>query len=305
LAGLTLSAPCVFVFWTTRYAFYLEHSPGSAALGALLYSALVLSGTLLIFRHGLLSAFTAFIVIALGAAPTAVFMLVRLKPVLNRKSNPGLSGVWSEHWRYGRWVLGTATMRWVPGNILFALTGSLLGMAEVGGLRALLNLSLPVLQAANSFSNLVQPYISGIYGREGLRATRRPVSLVTLLYFGEGVVYWALLTVCKGPIMRFLYGGKFMEHAFLVPWVTLGALLSVCAYAPVIGLRAIQSPSSVFAAYTTSSIVAIALGVAATWALGLPGAIGSYVVSAATVLAAATYSFRRKARISPGVSDER
>jgi hypothetical protein len=66
LAGLTVSAPCVFLLWLTRFALYVEQSPGSAALGALFYSALVLSGTLLIFRRGLLSPFTAFIVIALG-----------------------------------------------------------------------------------------------------------------------------------------------------------------------------------------------------------------------------------------------
>jgi O-antigen/teichoic acid export membrane protein len=270
----------------------------------LLYSALVLSGTLLIFRRGLLSPFTAFLVIALGAAAAAVFMLVRLKPVLKRESNPALRRVWNQHWRYGRWVLGTAAVRWIPGNVLFALTGSLLGMAEVGGLRALLNLSLPVTQAANSLSNLAQPYIAGIYGKRGRAATRMPVRLVTLLYFGGGSLYWVLLTVFRIPFLRLLYGGKFLEHASLVPWVTLGGLLSVCAYASMIGLKAIQSPSSVFAAYTASSIVALTLGVVATWAFGLPGAIGSYVLSIATFLVVTTYSFRRKASISPAVPDD-
>jgi O-antigen/teichoic acid export membrane protein len=304
LAGLTVSAPCVFLLWLTRFALYVEQSPGSAALGGLLYSALVLSGTLLIFRRGLLSPFTAFLVIALGAAAAAVFMLVRLKPVLKRESNPALRRVWNQHWRYGRWVLGTAAVRWIPGNVLFALTGSLLGMAEVGGLRALLNLSLPVTQAANSLSNLAQPYIAGIYGKRGRAATRMPVRLVTLLYFGGGSLYWVLLTVFRIPFLRLLYGGKFLEHASLVPWVTLGGLLSVCAYASMIGLKAIQSPSSVFAAYTASSIVALTLGVVATWAFGLPGAIGSYVLSIATFLVVTTYSFRRKASISPAVPDD-
>lgn len=301
LAGLTFSAPCVLLMWVARYAFYVQQSSGSAALGGLLYGALVLTGTSLVFRHGLLSPFTAFIAIALGAMASAVLMLTRLKPVLVGGRGPSLGEVWNEHWRYGRWVLGTAAIKWIPDNILYGLTGSLLGMGKVGGLRALLNLSLPALQAASSLSNLIQPYIAGIYGKRGQAGTRTPVNWVMLLYMGGGFVYFAFLTVWSGPILRLLYGGKFMEYSFLVPWVALGTLLTVGAYAPVIGLRAIQSPSSVFAAYGTSGTVAVALGLLAIWAFRLPGAVGSYVLSSATVLAAATYIFKRK--VNTALSD--
>jgi O-antigen/teichoic acid export membrane protein len=304
LAGLSLWMPCVLLFWTARFAYYVKQSPGSAALGALVYSGLVLSGTLLVFRRGFLSPFTAFVVVTLGAIATAVFMLARLKPVLKGGGNEALGCVWSQHWQYGRWVLGTVTVRWIPGNALYALTGSLLGMAEVGGLRALLNLNLPILAATNSLSNLFVPHISGVFGKEGRAATRTSVNQVTLLYFGEGVVYVALLTACKGPILRLLYGGKYMQYAFLVPWVSLAALLLVASYGATVGLRAIQSPSSVFAAYSTSGIVAIASGVAATWLFGLPGAVASYVLSGATLFAAVTYTFRKKANAPPAISGE-
>jgi O-antigen/teichoic acid export membrane protein len=303
LAGLSISTPCVLLLWVARYAFYVEQSPGSAASGAALYTVLVVSGTFVVFRHGWLSPFTAFMVTALGALVSSISMWIRLRPVLKRGSSPTPSNVWSLHWHYGRWVLGTSAVKWVPGNVSYVLTGSLLGMADVGALRALLNLSLPLLQAANSLSNLFQPYLARIHGKQGRAAIMGPVNLVTLLYLVGGVAYWALFTAFKVPILRFLYGGKFMEHASLVPWVTLGAVCMVGSYGGAIGLRAIQSPASVFLAYATAGVVSIGLGLVATWAFGLSGAIGGYVLSGMTVLSVTTYLFRRNVNPPPEISD--
>ena len=130
-----------------------------------------------------------------------------------------------------------------------------------------------------------------------------PVNLVTLLYLVGGVAYWALFTAFKVPILRFLYGGKFMEPASLVPWVTLGAVCMVGSYGGAIGLRAIQSPASVFLAYATAGVVSIGLGLVATWAFGLSGAIGGYVLSGMTVLSVTTYLFRRNVNPPPEISD--
>lgn len=299
LAGLCLSTPCVFLFWVARYAFYLQHRPGRAAAGSTLYSVLLLAGTLLVFRRGVLSPFTAFIVIAFGAMATAVFMLVRLKPVLKRGSDPGLRSVWNRHWHYGRWALGTAGMRWIPGNVSYTLTGTLLGLADVGALKALLNLFLPLGTVANSFGMVFQPHLSGVFGREGRSATKTPVSLVALIYLGGGILYWILLTVFRVPFLRLLYGGKFLESAHLVPWVCCGAVLTVVSYAPSMGLRAIQSPSSIFAAYCVGGAVSVVFGTVAIWLYGLAGAIGSFVLSGMAVLVVAGVLYARKVRARP------
>jgi O-antigen/teichoic acid export membrane protein len=296
LAGLCVSTPCVFLFWVARYAFYLEQRPGRAAVGSTLYSVLLLAGTLLVFRRGVLSPFVAFVTMALAALASTVSMLIRLKPVLKRRSNPGLRSVWITHWHYGRWALGTAGMRWIPGNVSYTLTGTLLGLADVGTLKALLNFFLPLGQVANSFGLVFQPYLSGVFGREGRSATKTPVRLVALLYFGGGSLYWVLLTVFRVPFLRLLYGGKFLDSAHLVPWVCCGAVLTVVSYAPSMGLRAIQSPSSIFTAYCVAGAVSVVFGVAAIWLYGLAGAIGSFVLSGMVVLAVAGVLYARKVR---------
>jgi O-antigen/teichoic acid export membrane protein len=299
LAGLCLSTPCVFVFWLARFAFYVEGSPGRAAAGSSVYSALVFVGTLMAFRRAVLSPFVAFFVVALAAFASGISMLVRLKPALKRRGNPELASVWNRHWDYGRWALGTAGMRWVPGNVSYTLTGTLLGLADVGRLKALLNFFLPLGQVSNSFSLVFQPHLSRTFGKEGRSATKTPVGTVTLIYLAGGILYWVLLSVFRVPVLRFLYGGKFLDSAYLVPWVCCGAVLTVVSYAPSMGLRAIQSPASIFVAYCVAGGVSVALGTVAIWLYGLAGAIGSFVLSGMAVLTVSGALYARKTRACP------
>ncbi len=294
LAGLALSTPCVLLFWLVRQAFYLQQSPAPSAAGAFLYSALLLSGLMMVYRRGLLSPFAAYLMMAVGAVATSALMLVRLRPSLKPTAGPSLSQVWQEHWYYGRWALGTSAVKWVPGNIFYALTGTLLGMADVGALKALLNLFLPLAQAANALSGLFLPYVASTFGRQGLSATKAPVQKITLLYFSGGVVYLVLFMLFQEPIFVFLYGGKFMQFLYLVPWVIFSAILNVGSYGPALGLRAIQSPSSVFVTYCVAGLASTAFSITLTWIFGLPGAIASLVLSGLTVLVANTLLFRRK-----------
>jgi O-antigen/teichoic acid export membrane protein len=306
LAGLCLSTPCVFLFWVARYAFYVEGSPGRAAAGSTVYSAFVLTGTLLAFRRGVLSPFVAFVAIAVAACASAISMLIRLRPALRQVTSRWLRSVWDRHWGYGRWALGTAAARWVPGNVSYGLTGSLLGLADVGRLKALMNFFLPLGQAVNSFGMVFQPHLSRTFGRQGRSATKTPVAMVSLLYLAGGISYWVLLSVFRVPVLRFLYGGKFLESAYLVPWVCCGAVLTVASYAPSMGLRAIQSPSSIFLAYCVAAGVSVAFGTVAIWRYGLAGAIGSFALSGVAVLvtAAALYARKASARSPNGSGEE-
>lgn len=297
LAGLSFSTPCVFLFWVARYAFYLEQRPGRAATGSALYSFLLLTGTFLVFRRGALSPFLAFVIMALAALVSAVMMLIRLKPALKLGGNTGLTSVWATHWHYGRWALGTACMRWIPGNVFYTLTGSLLGLADVGRLKALLNFALPLAQTVNSFGMVFQPHLSGIFGKKGRAATRGPVFLLALTYLGGGIMYLVFISVCRVPIFHFLYGGKFVESAHLVPLVCCGAVLIVVSYPFSIGLRAIQSPSSIFLVYSVAGGVSVIVGTVAVWSYGLSGAIGCYILSGLTVAVAASVVYLQKVSV--------
>jgi O-antigen/teichoic acid export membrane protein len=297
LAGVALSAPCLLLLELTRGAFYVKLAPQAAAMGALLYSAVVLSGLWVVYRQGLVSPFAAFLLMAFGALAASVLQLFLLMPALKPGSSGGsLSAVWREHWRYGRWALASSFMVWIPWNIPYILVSSFSSMAGAGELRALLNLTQPAAQGFAAFSLLAQPYASAIYSAEGVAGIGKVTRKITLLFAGAVVAYWVLMCALRAPIVLFLYAGNYLGVALLVPWIALASLFRTVSYGPAIGLRAMQSPASVFAAYGASGAIALAVGIPATRALGLRGAILSIIVSSAATPLVELALLRRKLR---------
>jgi O-antigen/teichoic acid export membrane protein len=294
LAGVAIAAPCVLLFWLARGAFYVKHAPQHAVNGALLYSALVLGGLLALFRGGLLSPFTAFVLMGLGALATSTVMLLRLSPSLKLgRRGTLLSRVTQQHWAYGRWALASSVVTWIPWNIHYALLGHFSGMAGAGGFRALVNLMLPLSQTCNALSLLLTPYASRAHAEGGAMSLDGLGWRITSLFVGGAVTYWAGITLLRTPTLRFLYAGKYDALGYLVPWLAIASVLWTAVYGPTMVLRAKQAPALVFWAYCASAVIALVTGPPASRAFGLAGTIGAITASSAVALGAALFLARR------------
>lgn len=301
LAGVTIASPCVLLNWLARRGFYLKLAPAFATIGAFLYSALVLGGLFLLHQRGSVSPFSAFLLMALGALSTSALLFWRLKTEY-RDSNTApasLRETWRRHWEYGRWALAAAGVAWLPAYIYYPLLSTFSGMARAGEFRALMNLVLPLTQGFGALAILFLPYASRIHGDEGRVSVAGLTRRITLLFLGGAAVYWGVIAPLKGPVFHFLYGGKYMGIAYLIPLVALGSLLSSATLGPVIVLRAIESPASVFVAHAAASVMALLIGIPLTWAFGLWGAVVGLIASGAVSLLMALFLLRRKVRETP------
>jgi len=292
--GLTIADPCIFLFSLARSACYVELAPGRAATGSFLYCVVALAGMSIAFRHGAISPFTVFVLMGLSALVGSAVRFAQVKPEWGNSSGLTLRQVWREHWAYGKWALGSAMVNWIPQNIFYSVTGALLGMRGAGAFRGLMNLTLPVAHTASAISLLVLPYLSRTFGRQGAAATKKPVERVAMLYALGAVTYGAIFLVGHNSIFRMLYGGKFMESSYLVPVVLLGVVFQVSSYGPSAALRAIQQSASVFRAYSVSAAVSLAIGIPATWAFGLAGAVASTALAALACFLSAVWLYRGK-----------
>jgi O-antigen/teichoic acid export membrane protein len=280
LAGVTIASPCVLLFWLARRTFYLELSPAKAAVGALVYFTISLGLLFVVYRRGVLSPFSAFVLIGIAALGTGVYLLVRLLRDLRPDTfDHPVGEVWGRHWRYGSWALLTCVASWIPANIYYPLLGAFGNMAKSGQLKALMNFTLPVEQVKLALGLLLLPYAASVIGREGRASAGALSRRMTLVAIGVAIVYWAVLFWWQGPAFHVLYSGRYTEVAHLLPIVALGSLAWCGSFGSAITLRAMESPSSVFVAFALATAASLIIGIPATWYYGLSGAIWGTNVS--------------------------
>jgi O-antigen/teichoic acid export membrane protein len=274
LAGVTVASPCILVFWLARRSFYLELSPGKAASGAFVYSSLAIGALYLLYKYSLLSPFTAFLLMSVGALATGAYLWTLLRAGLPRTSfAPSIREVWPKHWAYGRWALASCVAGWIPAYVYYPLLSSFGSMAQSGQLKALMNFTLPMEQTKAALSMLLLPYAAGVLRRQGKSSAGSLSVKMTMVTAGGAIAFWAVILPLQGPVFRFLYSGKYMEIAHLLPLIAFGSIVWCAAFGPAICLRAMESPASVFVAFSLATVLSLLVGIPATWAFGLKGAI--------------------------------
>src|ERR1700728_2179691 len=296
LAGVAIASPCILFFWLLRRSYYMNLAPARAAMGAFLYFVLVTGGLFVVYKKALISPFSAYLLMAIGALGTGLFLLSQIKKALppDTCDAPTPAQAWRKHWEYGRWALGVSVVTWIPYYMYYPLVSMFSGMAQAGQLRAVMNLSLPLEQSYTALSILFLPYAARVCREKGIASSGPLVRRITLLFVAGAVVYWAILIPFKSVAFHILYGGKYMELAPLIPYVAVGTTLWSAAFGPAIMLRAIESPDSIFYARVVASVLSLVVGVPATWAFGLWGVVWSVIVANIAAFLISIYILQRK-----------
>ncbi len=273
LAGMVAAVPCVLLFWLARCFAYLEFAPGKAVRGSLVYCGVLAALLIAGWRWKGLTPKMVFACTAAAALAAGVRMLAaRLPWRPGEEKEPSLSQVWSRHWSYGRWALGSVGLAWAQTNAISFISGWLLGLREVGGLNALVGLLLPMFQALASATRLGLPRVAQIYSAEGVAATRRPVLRIGLTLIALTAGYALLVSVLRNPIFHNLYGARFMPYAWMVPVVSFHIVAWGAITACDIGFNSIRAPHASFRVKALMVAIMIPVNTLLTWRFGLPGA---------------------------------
>jgi O-antigen/teichoic acid export membrane protein len=301
LAGVAIASPCILFFWLMRRSFYMNMAPGRSAVGAFLYFVVVTAGLFVVYKKSLISPFSAYLLMAIGALGTGFYLLSQINKVLppDTATPPTRSEAWHKHWEYGRWALAVSVVTWIPYYMYYPLVSAFGGMAQAGQLRALMNLSLPMEQSYTALSILFLPYAARVCRQQGLLSAGPLVRRITFLFVAGAVAYWAVLIPFKGPVFHLLYGGKYLEVAHFIPYVALGTTMWAAAFGPAILLRAIESPDSIFYARLVASALSLAIGVPATKWFGLWGVVWSVIVANFAAFLISLYILNRKSKSVP------
>jgi len=308
LAGLALTVGVLLCATFVRRAFYVQGRPAQAARMSLVFFVCVTCGLLLSTRLHVLDSFTVFLILgaawvaACAASARGLFAKERQSGFL--QSEPRY---WQEHWKYTKWVLGTAMIFQVTTQGYYWLVAGLLSLKDVAQLKAIYILVTPADQFYTALNYLVLPAMAGHFaaGRMGeYFALWRKVGLATIciaLLFAAGV------RLAGRAVVHALYAGKFDGVAPLLFLLALLPLLMGIGNTMNDALKAAELPKMVFYAYLASGAATLLAGIPLVSHFGLWGAIYGMLVSGATYSAFLALAFffqvsRKNWKKPPGIA---
>jgi O-antigen/teichoic acid export membrane protein len=295
---LALTGPFILLLWLLRRACYARFQPHLATSGGALYMVLMLVGAYVLYLQEWLSSVTALVVMAISSLVVNVWLVARLHVKWPSLRNSALiRSALDDHWKYGRWSIANQGLNWVPMNIYYLILPVWGGLAAGASFKALMNLIQPMLQAVWTLSILLLPAL--VQARDkGYERFDSRIRLALIPFVIGPALYWLLLGLFNQPLVSWLYGGQYVEHAGLL-WL-LGLSPIVASVKQVIGqsLRALERPDWLFVAYTVSAVVALSIGTGLMYFWGILGAgLGLVVCQGITaVLAMAFYQRLRRTR---------
>ena len=282
--GLSLAAPTVLYLWIVRRGAYVLLQPRLAALGGGLYLLLYLAQTFFFLRTNTLNTFTALLAMAVAGLVSAEIIRWRLNTETERDVDS--EEVQKLHWHYGRWALLAGLFSWVPGNIFYLILPAFHGFEAAAHFKALMNLLMPILHINGALSQLLVP---GMVRALAQCKLRRFVLASLAAFTAFALSYWFLLVALGSQLLKWMYGGKYLEATDWLCWLGLMPVLAAIVSIMSSALRAMEKPKAVAKIYGLVALLTIFAGVPLTWSYSLGGSVLTLLLANALV----TFSFCR------------
>jgi O-antigen/teichoic acid export membrane protein len=170
----------------------------------------------------------------------------------------GLRGLLQQQWVFGRWLLGSAVLQWVTGNLFMLVSGATIGTSAVGALRAAQNITQPIHVLLLALDNRIPVTAARTLaqsGAEGLAAYVRQVWLrVGVIIIGLALLF----SLGAGLLIQLAYGDAFRPYAYLVAFYAANGVLRFVGTPIVAALRAFRDTQSIFTANISMGLCTLA-----------------------------------------------
>lgn len=293
--GLAVATPFILFQWLMRRACYVSLQPKLAACAGALYMALIATSVLALYHLAWLGVATVLVAMAGSSLGSGLWLVYQLRAVAGANSGSDLAREsLIDHWRYGRWAIGTAVLMWFPGNSFLLFLSSWWGLEASAAYRAILNLLLPIMNITTALGGVLLPLLVRARARQSFGRT---VFRFTILFLAGPIIYWLLLGVFGEYVLHLLYDSKYGGNP-LVLW--LAGLIPVMAAISNVGgaaLRALELPNLIFFTYACSATVALTAGLALVHMWGVQGSFIGWLLTYAVTASVMGISLRRRYRL--------
>lgn len=230
-------SPFILYLWLLRrMAFILSRIDLSAAASGIYACVLLLTAVIASITSGL-DAVGAIALSGLAAIVAAIFLL-RLLP-WPKAIGASLQDLPLQHFRYGRWALGSEMINWVLINGPILLMPIWFGLAASGQLRTINLLFMPMLQIVSVSSMLLMRELARTSNVDQNVSKIRQFFYVLLI---GGTAYSVVVWVTGPTVAPLIFGESYRLDARVLVLAGAGVTFLIAAQAFFVALRMREQP---------------------------------------------------------------
>jgi len=240
-----------------RNHFFSESRFGAALISdALAYLGRIV-GVLSLLSQGLLSSLNALWIIAATAALSAFLSTFALGEI--SWSRLIFLRTIKRHWRFSRWIAASTVMVWISEHLFVVVSGSILGPAAAGALRATEQPLRALAILYQGLNNLLPVRATRLLLKEGPEALKAFTERIALLGFLPVGIFALAAAFWAKPLLFYLFGPEYVDSAWLLRGFSLIYLLAWFETPIMAALRALEETQVVFKATLWPALLSLAL----------------------------------------------
>lgn len=209
--GLAITTPLLILRWMTRQPFYILAEPVWPILGSVIYLIVIIPLFFGLRQLAILTPASALIAMGVGSLLASVPLTWRFRSQLRTDSMPlATTEIITEHWKYGRWAVGSKAASYISSYAFNLIIPLLLGLRGAAAYSVLNYLVLPILLGMVPLVNLYTPLIVRSYAASGKPGVTKKVLQMWALFLTITSIYGVLLITLGQFAIRFGFGEKYI-----------------------------------------------------------------------------------------------
>jgi len=185
----------------------------------------------------------------------------------------------SRHWHFSKWLVGSALMLWMTGNLFIIAAGALLGASAVGALRAAQNFMGLVHILFMGLDNIVPARAARHFHVEGKKALGNYLKRVTLYGGGATVAIGAIVSIVPELWLGLVFGTEYEGYGYLLQVFAVFYVLVFLSLPITAGLKAMEQSRTIFLSQKWSAIFSVLAAYSLTKHFGLAGVMTGLVMA--------------------------
>ncbi len=300
-----LAIPISLLVLTGQYAdfvrrfFFTFDRPSVAFLVDLTrYGAQAVSlAVMFIFFREFASVATALYVISTSSLLALLVAIPVFGPFRFEMSNMQNTGL--RHWKFARWLIPSAVATWCRENFVHTAVAAVLGLSDLGALRAAQQLVRMVNVLIQAFENIVPMRAGAAFAGKGFAGLVDFIDVFILRYSAVIALVLAAIALVGGKLLTLVYGAEFSNYGQYVAAYAAVMVLYLVRNSFAMVLRAMERTVFEFFASVSGAAIITLLALPLVTAFGMAGAFISLAIFECVMLLCLSFGFsaRRVARM--------